>query len=386
MIPGAVEALVVGAGHLGEPGQERGAREHALGLVGVQPHLLPLVHRQRTRLLPDAGVDGDAPEVVDERGPPRIGRLQPASHRRARRQLGHPGGVPGQPGRDEIGEVAHRRQGAIDPVLGEGERPAWLGRERGVPDGRALVVREDLPRPVGERGDDAGVECAPRPLADHAHGGVDPADHPVERRVAGDVHDPHGERDLLASEPVRLALAVPALGERPEQRLHRGRQAEAQREHLRHLAQRHEMALRLPRRERQAPRDLDRADRRRSVGLRQRAHEPAEELDPRAEHDRHVLAVQVAAEDHRGVLGVRGAADVEEQARVVRVRRGLRVDAEALGEPHRDERALEPVLERQPDGEVRGERERRDHLCGAHPFRSTGRALGHAPTVRPGRS
>ena len=221
---------------------------------------------------------GDAPEVVDQRGPPRIGRLQPAAPAAPAVSSATPEECPASQGemRSAKSPIAARARSIA--VLGEGERPARLGRERGVPDGRALVVREDLPRPVGERGDDAGVERAPRPLADDAHGGVDPADHPVERRVAGDVHDPHGERDLLASEPVRLALAVPALGERPEQRLHRGRQAEAHREHLRHLAQRHEMALRLPRRDGQAARDLGRADRRRPVRLRQRAHEPAEEL------------------------------------------------------------------------------------------------------------
>jgi hypothetical protein len=59
------------------------------------------------------------------------------------------------------------------------------------------------------------------------------------------------------------------------------------------------------------------------------------------------------------------AADLLQQARVVRLRRGLTVDAEALGQARRDKRAAQPVLEVEPDAEIGRQRQRGNDLGGA---------------------
>jgi hypothetical protein len=59
-----------------------------------------------------------------------------------------------------------------------------------------------------------------------------------------------------------------------------------------------------------------------------------------------------------------GTARVREQAGVVRLRRGLAVDPEPLGEPHRDQRLVQPVLEGKAHAEVSRQAERADHLSG----------------------
>ena len=79
------------------------------------------------------------------------------------------------------------------------------------------------------------------------------------------------------------------------------------------------------------------------------------------------------AEDLRGHVRVGGAARVREQAGVARLPPGLVVGAEALGEPHRDHRALQPMLEREPHPEVGGKAQRPDHL--GRPDRLAARSL-----------
>jgi hypothetical protein len=54
-------------------------------------------------------------------------------------------------------------------------------------------------------------------------------------------------------------------------------------------------------------------------------------------------------------VGVSRAADVEQQARVVRLHRGFLIDAEAVTEPHRDQGAVQAVFERQAKAEIRGQ-------------------------------
>jgi hypothetical protein len=64
----AVEPLVMEGGGIREPGQEWRGSKDALGAIRVQPHLPPVVRRQRPGLLPDPDWDGDPPYVVHERG------------------------------------------------------------------------------------------------------------------------------------------------------------------------------------------------------------------------------------------------------------------------------------------------------------------------------
>jgi len=61
----------------------------------------------------------------------------------------------------------------------------------------------------------------------------------------------------------------------------------------------------------------------------------------------------VIAEDLGGDVAIGRAADVEQQAGVVRLRRGLGIDAKQVAKPHRNEGALQPMLERHADPEIR---------------------------------
>ena len=141
-------------------------REHALGVVGVQPDPLPLVRRQRPRLLPDAGGDGDPPEVVDERGPPQrrgVARRRSRTAGRPLRQLRHPGGV-ARPGRARRG----RRSRPSPPARGRSPSP----RGPAAAPARAASVSVPRRRPRRPRGSrrrrrrarrDRRVERASRP-------------------------------------------------------------------------------------------------------------------------------------------------------------------------------------------------------------------------------
>src|SRR5919108_6233970 len=91
MVARAVEALVVRTSDRRKRGEERRARDHALGLVGMKADLLPLVNGQRPGSLPGAGADRDPAEVVDERRAPNRGRspsVQPAALCRGGGELG----------------------------------------------------------------------------------------------------------------------------------------------------------------------------------------------------------------------------------------------------------------------------------------------------------
>jgi hypothetical protein len=57
-----------------------------------------------------------------------------------------------------------------------------------------------------------------------------------------------------------------------------------------------------------------------------------------------------------------------EQARVERLPAGLPVDAEAVGEPHRDQRPAQAVLEREPHAEVRRKTQRRNEFRASDPL------------------
>ena len=255
--------------------------------------------------------------------------------------------------------------------------------ERLLPHRPALGGGEDPRGLVGQQGRDGRVEGAPGPLADHRRGDVVAPEHALEGGVAGDVDDPHGQRDLLAPDAAGLALAVPPLGDVGEQPLHGPGQAEPVGQHGRHLAERGDVALEHPGRGRQ-PAAICRA--RTGVGLPESARArriPAviSACDPNLVG--HGVPGQrvVVAEQLGGHVRVGGAAHVEQQAGVVGLGRRLLVDAEPLGQPHRVQGALQAVLEGHVDAEVRRQRERRHHLGGADPFPARGCAR-HAWTVR----
>jgi hypothetical protein len=71
-----------------------------------------------------------------------------------------------------------------------------------------------------------------------------------------------------------------------------------------------------------------------------------------------------------GDLGIGGAAGIEQQARVIRLRRRLGVDSQAFTKPHREQRAVQAVLEGQPHAQVRGQTQRCNYFRGTDLFRA----------------
>ena len=74
---------------------------------------------------------------------------------------------------------------------------------------------------------------------------------------------------------------------------------------------------------------------------------------------------QRPAEDLRGDVRIRRAAGMREQAGVVGLARRRAVDAEPLGEPGRDQRGVQAVLERKPHTEIGGKAQRGHELRAA---------------------
>jgi hypothetical protein len=92
------------------------------------------------------------------------------------------------------------------------------------------------------------------------------------------------------------------------------------------------------------------------------------------------LVGERTAEDLRGDVGVGRAARVREQAAVVRLRGVLLIDAEPVGEPHGDQRRVQPVLEGKAHAQVRAEAQRRDQFGCADALAAL-RLIPHAMTV-----
>jgi hypothetical protein len=297
----------------------------------------------------------------------QVGDLQTAAASSRRRQLGHSGRVTDQVWRDKVGEIAHRRQRRIDRLALQGQPRARLAGERLLPRRSPGIERQDLRSLIRKQPADNGIERAARPLADDPRGELPAAQHSLKRGVSSHLHDPHRQWDLIALRTARLALAIPALGDMGEQRPNGSGQAEPVGQHLRHLAQGGDLALEQQRQLRNPERKLPRTHQRRVTRWSQRPHEPRHHLGPRPEPGRKCVGRQrvLIAEDLGGDVGICGAADVEQQARVVRLRRRLRIDAQSFAEPHRDQRAVQPVLEGNTDAEVSRQRQRRDQFRGA---------------------
>ena len=148
VVPGPVEALVVGRRRLDEGRERTAPGEDPLGVVGVEPHPLPLRGRERTRLVPDPVLDGDPAEVVNEPRPPQVVArrvVEPGEAAGLLGERGDPAGMAADPGRLEVGEVGEGGEDRIEPVRPDGGHGLRLARQRGLP----LV-------PAVERGEDVG--------------------------------------------------------------------------------------------------------------------------------------------------------------------------------------------------------------------------------------
>ena len=178
-------------------------------------------------------------------GPRQVGGVQPARCAAALASSRHAGRVPGQVRRDEVGEVAHRRQRPVDRLALQGQPRRRLAGERLVPRRRPRRrARGSRAAPSASSAAIAGSNAPPGPLADDAHGA-----RPRRRACAGTSRRGRRARSARAAGSRR---PWPAGSPLPSQRsvscansacTERGRPSRS-RQHLRHLAQRSEMAAR----------------------------------------------------------------------------------------------------------------------------------------------
>jgi hypothetical protein len=96
-----------------------------------------------------------------------------------------------------------------------------------------------------------------------------------------------------------------------------------------------------------------------------------------------VLQQHALAEKARADLGVSGASDVAQQAPVARLTYDGHVDPEPPRQPHRDDRPVQAMFERETHPEIGREGQRRDHLRGTQLFGPSRRFAGHAWTLYP---
>jgi hypothetical protein len=82
------------------------------------------------------------------------------------------------------------------------------------------------------------------------------------------------------------------------------------------------------------------------------------------------------AEDLRGDVRIGRAPGVGEQAGVVGLRDALAIDAEAVGEAHGDQGAVQAVLQREPHPEVRRQAKGGDQLRAADLIAALGGSWG----------
>ena len=181
--------------------------------------------------------------------------------------------------------------------------------------------------------------------------------------VPGDRHDPHRDRHLVAGQTVRVPLAVPAFVGVSQRVAHRlaqpdpGRQAGPGLAVLRQAAPGHARVG-------QRPNHPPGAAMGREV-LGQVAHEVAHRLARLGHQHRGHRRVErhvVASRQHRGVGGVRGAAEKPQQRHVVHARPRRRIQPERLGRPQRQPARPQPVLHRLTGAEIRRQRQRHRQL------------------------
>ena len=286
VVAGAVEALVVGSGNGRQLRQELRAREHPLGVVGMEPHLLPLIRGQRSGLLPDPrACDRHAPEVVDERGASKgsdAGLVDPAAPRR------------------RCGELRHRRRSDPPDTARSGRRscPSRRARDRA----RSPSSTSGGPRLAGER-----LVPRRRPLVEAR---ISPALSTRQAATSGSNACParsRTRRTTRSSPPSRRWKAASTArwtirigsgisspfarpsGPWPSQRSNRwarrpctdARQPQPVGEHPGHLAGGGEVRARLPRHPRQPAGDLTRAHQAAAVRVGKRAQQPGQDLAPR---------------------------------------------------------------------------------------------------------
>ena len=330
----------------------------------MQAHAFELGGAERAALVPDRVGDSQATEIVHEPRSTyefRVIARQPVGLRGREREVRHAARMADRPGRLQVGEVGDRLESGVELRVGEHDLERRLRIDHRRPAGQLVEAAEQLRRAGTERLHQARVELGAAALPGDRHRRVHSVCAVEGHHHVGEVHHARRQHDLLALQCRRHALAVPALECLSHACPHLRREAERSRQ----LGRGHAVVL---------------------DGLA-RAQPVADELDPQASplrqaaagtevaqgeqlagHARHVrragvgLERQVVPEPLRLLVGVDVATDPRDQARVVDEPPCLLVEAQALGEPQRDQRLAQPVLQRLAHPQIGPERDHRDQL------------------------
>ena len=215
---------------------------------------------------------------------------------------------------------------------------------------------------VGEAGGDLRVEGVPRAVSDEAHDAFLASEQALEGGIDGEMDDPHRQRDPIAFRAAQRAVAVPALEPVREEAFHRPERPNpsASIPATSHVAVRCGRISRAILGSRRATWPARTSPRLSGSGSARMSPVRTSRPDP------YLTGWKWAESESPKISGgdvrVRGAARMGEEAGVVGLRHVLAVDAEAVGEPHRDQRAVQAVLEREPHAEVRRQAQGRDQL------------------------
>ena len=144
----------------------------------------------------------------------------------------------GQTGSGQVGEVAHGREGLVNGWAGEHQRVTRLAREYDVPQ-ELLTVGHQLVGMGAELLRDVGIMSPAGALPDNLDGVLLTTDPPLaSTHPARQPRCAAQEGDGIALQAKKAALAVPTLGELPEQAVDRRGKTEALAQHLGDLAHR----------------------------------------------------------------------------------------------------------------------------------------------------
>ena len=355
--------------------------QHPVGHIRLEANALPFADAERPRLVEDRIRDPETPETVDE--PARRSRTTSpcgrARRRGLRRKLGDSLGVAEEVGRLEIDERRDCQQGVVKALSVEHDGERRLGVDNGGPHADGVQAREDhLGLGLDEIRQDR-VEVATTPVARQPLRTLRPAEPARDLDVLRNVRDPRSQRNVVSSELAGPAAPVPALVRRADRVEHAGREREllGHRPRDRGMVGDHPVHLAMARegKGKAEPEPVQRRAPSAELADSRRRHPQASRLVvvlARLERD-------VVTEPLRLLVGIRMAADVNEQRRVVDVRALLLVEPEALGQPQGDQALAEDVLHRLSEAEVDAERERGDELRQAdlHAIAPAGRLLSH---------
>ena len=128
------------------------------------------------------------------------------------RQVGHAPRVPNRVRRLEVDEVGDRLEDILELLVRDHRRERRFGRDHGVPVASPRRGRRTGPAPAAQKSStSAGSNSLPLRVPRGRDGRLDAVGAVEDLDHVGEVDQPRREQDLLALEPERGVLAVPAL-------------------------------------------------------------------------------------------------------------------------------------------------------------------------------